>query len=382
MGHQFWLIFRNTTKARETCTAVTWSSVLQALCSATLQRCAASIVSSQACTCKAESLCLVLVKMLVTWMHDFELPGLARLRKTLQSTSCMHWNKECCKSPCATRQSYQASPSVASRFLDSLFLQPKDTRAKMRECCKCLAWKWKVPIFLSKCRVFATTIQLASRLRSCRCQHTKRASGTDMGPNIGHNIICLRLPLRIFWAVVLKSLALSCTSSSSCLTPINDGSNPCSCKSCHIHTRIQRSGPCCLLHWEHTGLLANRFLGCMGTDLLDSGSKQQQCESKLWLFKMWTSAAMHFAFKIGDFHGPRFKLIRPWEISLDNLCLNWNTFETCVYFARPSANLQTSRLRRKRCITAFPAAVLLRTTAYIKPSLDAHFIASKQDFVA
>ena len=94
MSHQFWLIFRNTTKARETCTAVTWSSVLQALCSATLQRCAASIVSSQACTCKAESLCLVLVKMLVTWMHDFELPGLARLRKTLQSTSCMHWNKE------------------------------------------------------------------------------------------------------------------------------------------------------------------------------------------------------------------------------------------------------------------------------------------------
>ena len=94
MSHQFWLIFRNTTKASETCTAVTWSSVLQALCAATLQRCAASIVSSQACTCKAESLCLVLVKMLVTWMHDFELPRLARLRRTLQSTSCVHWNKE------------------------------------------------------------------------------------------------------------------------------------------------------------------------------------------------------------------------------------------------------------------------------------------------
>ena len=41
MSHQFGLIFRNTTKARETCTAVTWSSVLQALCSATLQRCVA-----------------------------------------------------------------------------------------------------------------------------------------------------------------------------------------------------------------------------------------------------------------------------------------------------------------------------------------------------
>ena len=41
ISHQFWLIFRNTTKARETCTAVTWSSVLQALCSATLQRCVA-----------------------------------------------------------------------------------------------------------------------------------------------------------------------------------------------------------------------------------------------------------------------------------------------------------------------------------------------------
>lgn len=185
-------------------------------------------------------------------------------------------------------------------FLDSVFLQPKDTRANMRACCKCLAWKWKVYIFLSICRVFVTTIQLAGRLCSCLFQHIKKASGSYsyMGPNIGHNIICLHLPLRIFQAVVLKSLALSCTSS--CLTPMKDESNPCSCKSCHINCKIQCSGPCCLLHLAHTRLLANRFLEFTGTDLLDSRSRQEQCESKLWLFKIWTSAAIHFAFKIRD----------------------------------------------------------------------------------
>ena len=127
-------------------------------------------------------------------------------------------------------------------------------------------------IFLSICRVFVTTIQLAGRLCSCLFQHIKKASGSYsyMGPNIGHNIICLHLPLRIFQAVVLKSLALSCTSS--CLTPMKDGSNPCSCKSCHINCKIQYSGPCCLLHLAHTRLLANRFLEFTGTDLLDSRS--------------------------------------------------------------------------------------------------------------
>lgn len=233
MSHQFWLIFRNTTKARETCTAVTWSSVLQALCSATLQRCVAKKFSKSSMYMKScisvlywyLSKCRWQTWFWITWSCTAEDRGrLYKARPADSFQACLSLASRLTQQPEVQHDTLRLQPwqrPIKTAFtyaeemtefwtnrnsfknllfilLDSLFLQPKDTRAKMRECCKCLAWKWKVPIFLSKCRVFATTIQLASRLRSCRCQHTKRASGTDMGPNIGHNIICLRLPLRIF----------------------------------------------------------------------------------------------------------------------------------------------------------------------------------------